>query len=136
MDYLGSGCTDKAYIDSKKTMDNHVEHIYSEVIHILDIVVDGEPKKSTLLTIQKSQKHGVYADNKFTLLSQSSHQSSLLNTFTSEHLPHQFLLHPSQNPTYNHECRITKFVPVDKVRMILISTLSHWHWSTICLTTL
>ena len=44
MDYLESGCTDKAFIDSKKTIDNRVGHIYSEVIHIWEIVVDGEPK--------------------------------------------------------------------------------------------
>ena len=113
---FSSRCTNKAFIDSKKSMDNQVGHIYSEVIRIWDIVRDGEPKIRSLENIQKSYKRGIYAHITFALLPQSIHQSSLQNTLTSEYLPHRFLLHPSQNPTYDRGCKMTKFVPAASIK--------------------
>ena len=89
MNCWGSGHTYKAFIDSKKTMDVQVRHIYFEVICIWYIVFDWEPIIHSLEKIQKFQKHGVHAHIKFVLLAQSIHQSSLLNTLTSEDLPHR-----------------------------------------------
>ena len=111
---FSSLCTDKVFIDSKKSMDNQVGHIYSEMIRIWDVVLDGEPKIHSLENIQKSYKRGVYARINFALLPQIIPQSSL--PLTSEHLPRRFLLHPSQNPTYDHECKMTKFIPAASVK--------------------